>query len=225
MKKLLTFVFAMTVSLALFAQTLPQKDTTDTPIPEELQAIRTASSLAMYGYKNESASALVEAAKIFNSIHPQEMVVREDSTPTREITPGSGVSFDPKQLIADAKEMAGRDKELTKYIQKVEKTLGKAKRGAIGGPVLKTSIVLTLSTDRYIVKFAGKRKANIILEATNEISDLDLYIYDEYENLVCYDNDASSECALSFTPRRDSYFIICVVNNGLLPNPYLLCTN
>ena len=225
MKKLLTIVFAMTVSLALFAQTRPEKDPESTPIPEDMQALRTASSLAMYGYKNESASALVEAAKIFNSIPTQEMEVREDSTPTHEITPGSGVSFDPKQLIADAKEMAGRDKELIKYIEKVEKTIGKAKRGAVGGPFIKTSIVLTLSTDRYLVKFEGKRKANVLLEATNEISDLDLYIYDENENLVCYDDDASSECALSFTPRRDGYFIIVVVNNGLLPNPYLLCTN
>jgi hypothetical protein len=209
----------------LFAQERPQKDTLSSPIPEELQALRTASSLAMYGYKNESASALVEAAKIFNSVPTQEMEVREDSSPTREITPGIGLSFDPKQLIADAKEMAGRDKELLAYIKKVEKTIGRAKRGAIGGPVIKTSMVLTLSTDRYLVKFAGGRKASVILEASSDISDLDLYIYDENENLICYDDDASSECALTFTPRRDGYFIIAIVNNGLLPNPYLLCTN
>jgi hypothetical protein len=53
MKRLLFIVFAMTISLALFAQTRPQKDTTSAPIPEEIQALRTASSLARYGYKNE----------------------------------------------------------------------------------------------------------------------------------------------------------------------------
>ncbi len=225
MKRIIICLFLLAVSFSLFAQARPQKDTLSTPIPEELQALRTASSLAMYGYKNESASALVEAAKIFNSIPTQEMTVREGSSPTREITPDSGVSFDPKQLIADAKEMAGRDKELTKYIEKVEKTIGKAKRGAVGGPVIKTSMVLTFSTDRYIIKFEGQRKANVLLEASSDISDLDLYIYDENENLIRYDDDASSECALSFTPRRDGYFIIEIVNNGLLPNPYLLCTN
>ena len=224
MKKLLIIVFATTISLSLFAQTRPPKDTTAAPIPEEMQALRTASSLAMYGYKNESASALVEAAKIFNSIPTQEMTVREDSTPTREITPGSGVSFDPKQLIADAKEMAGLDKELTKYIEKVEKTIGKAKRGAVGGPVIKTSMVLTLSTDQYLVKFEGGRKATVIVEGT-DVSDIDLYIYDENENLITYDDDATSECAVSFTPRWTGYFIIAIVNNGLIPNPYLLCTN
>ena len=224
MKKIIVSLSLLAVSFSLFAQARPQKDTLSSPIPEELQALRTASSLAMYGYKNESASALVEAAKIFNSVPTQEMEVREDSSPTREITPGSGVSFDPKQLIADAKEMAGRDKELLAYINKVEKTIGRAKRGAIGGPVIKTSMVLTLSTDQYLIKFAGGRKASVVLEGT-DISDLDLYIYDENENLICYDDDATSECALSFTPRWDGYFIIAVVNNGLLPNPYLLCTN
>ena len=172
----------------------------------------------------EDDAALVEAAKIFNSIPTQEMAVREDSTPTREIAPGSGVSFDPKQLIADAKEMAGRDKELTKYIEKVEKTIGKAKRGSVGGPVIKTSMVLTLSTDQYLVKFEGGRKATVIVEGT-DVSDIDLYIYDENENLITYDDDATSECAVSFNPRWTGYFIIAIVNNGLIPNPYLLCTN
>ena len=224
MKRILISLTLLAVTFSLFAQERPQKDTLSSPIPEEMQALRTASSLAMYGYKNESASALVEAAKIFNSIPTQEMAVREDSTPTREIAPGSGVSFDPKQLIADAKEMAGRDKELTKYIEKVEKTIGKAKRGAVGGPVIKTSMVLTLSTDQYLVKFEGGRKATVVVEAT-DVSDVDLYVYDENENLITYDDDATSECAVSFTPRWTGYFIIAIVNNGLIPNPYLLCTN
>ena len=224
MKRIILCLSLLVISFTMFAQARPPKDTLSSPIPEEMQALRTASSLAMYGYKNESASALVEAAKIFNSIPTQEMAVREDSTPTREITPGSGVGFDPKQLIADAKEMAGRDKELTKYIEKVEKTIGKAKRGAVGGPVIKTSMVLTLSTDQYLVKFEGGRKATVIVEGT-DISDIDLYVYDENENLICYDDDATSECAVSFNPRWTGYFIIQVVNNGLLPNPYLLCTN
>ena len=224
MKRIIISLLLLAVSFSLFAQTRPQKDTLSSPIPEEMQALRTASSLAMYGYKNESASALVEAAKIFNSIPTQEMVVGEKSSPTREIKPDSGVSFDPKQLIADAKKMAGRDKELTSYIQKVEKTIGKAKRGAVGGPFVKTSMVLTLSTDQYLVKFEGGRKATVIVEGT-DLSDIDLYVYDENDNLICYDDDASSECAVSFSPRWTGYFIIAIVNNGLIPNPYLLCTN
>ena len=52
-----------------------------------------------------------------------------------------------------------------------------------------------------------------------------IYIYDENENLITYDDDATSECAVSFNPRWTGYFIIAIVNNGLIPNPYLLCTN
>ena len=224
MKKLITLVLALAASVSLFAQTRPQKDTTATPIPEDLQALRTASALAMYGYKNESASALTEAAVIFNSIPTQEMEVREDSSPTREIEPGSGVSFDPKQLIADAKEMAGRDKELQAYIQKVEKKIGGAKRGAVGGPIIKTSMVLPLDTDVYYVKFVGGRSAVIEVEGT-DLSDLDLYVFDENGNLIDYDDDATSECIVSFNPRWTGYFTIKIENCGLLPNPYLLCTN
>ncbi len=225
MKKIVTIFSVLAVSITLFAQERPPKDTLATPIPEDLQALRTASSLALYGYKNESASALVEAAVIFNSIPTQELVVEANSPETKEIAPGSGVSFDPKQLIADAKEMAGRDKELQAYIKKVEKTIGRAKRGAVGGPCLKTGLVMTLSTDTYLIRFEGRRKATVILEASADISDLDLYVYDEYENLIDYDDDASSECVVSFTPRVEGCFYICVVNNGLIPNPYLLCTN
>ena len=224
MKKVAFLIVAFFAALSLFAQTLPPKDTLSSPIPEDIQALRTAFKLAEYGYKNDAASALVEAAIIINANQTQELEVGAGSTESRDIAPNSGVSFDPKQLIADAKEMAGRDKELQAYITKVEKTIGKAKRGAIGGPFIKTSMVLPFATDKYFVRFAGQRKANVILEGT-DISDLDLYVYDENENLICYDDDYTSECAVSFTPRWDGYFIICVVNNAILPNPYLLCTN
>lgn len=224
MKKIVVIIVAVFVSLSLLAQERPPKDTVSFPISEDIQALKTAFNLTEYGYKNESASALVEAAVIINGVSTQEMEVGPKSTETHEITPDSGVSLEPKQLIADAKEMAGRDKELLAYINKVEKTLGRSKRGAIGGPFVKTSMILPFATDKYYVKFAGNRKATVVLEGT-DLTDLDLYIYDEYENLICYDDDYTSECSLSFIPRRDCYFILVVVNNEILPNPYLLATN
>lgn len=224
MKRIIITLSFLVVSCSLFAQARAQTDTMSAPIPEEIQAIRTASSLAMYGYKYESASALVEAAKIFNSVPTQEMIIGEGSSETNEITPGSGVSFDPRQLIADAKEMAGKDKELKKYIQKVEKTIGRSKRGAVDGPFIKTSMVLPFAKDRYYVKFAGGRKATVFLEGT-DLTDLNLYVYDSNNNLICRDTGPSSECSLYFTPYWDDFFIIVVVNTDILPNPYLLLTN
>ena len=212
------------LALSSFAQTLPKKDTLSSPLPEDIQALKTAYKLAEYGYKNDAASALVEAAIIINANPTREMELGDKSTESKEISPENGVCFDPKQLIADAKDLAGRDKELLAYIGKVEKTIGKSKRGAICGPFVKTSLILPFATDQYYVKFAGGRKANVILEGT-DISDLDLYVYDENENLIDYDNDSTSDCAVSFTPRWDGFFIIYVVNNGILPNPYLLATN
>ena len=225
MKRLVILFSALAVAASLFAQERPQKDTEATPLPEDLQALHTASALAIYGYKNGSASALVEAAKIFASTPTQEMEVTAGSTPTQEIPAGIGFSNDPKQLIADAKELAGKDKQMQKYIKKVEKSLGEVTRGAIGGPTLTGSLISSYGTDRYRIKFAGGRRANVILEATNQISDLDLYIYDDNGNLICYDDSSSSEASLSFTPRRDSYFVITIVNCGILPNGYVVATN
>ena len=226
MKKLFFTLTLLAATVVSFAQTRPQKDTLSAPIPEDIQVLQTAASLARYGYKNNAASALTEAALLFDSVKTQEMVVKEGSSETRAVTPESGISFDPKQLITDAKGMAGKDKELMKYIQKVEKKIGKGKtRGAIGGPVVKTGLVMTLSEDQWIVKFKGGSKAVVTLLATEDISDLDLYVYDEYDNLIGYDNDATSQCVVSFTPRWDGYFYIVVENTGLLPNPYMICTN
>lgn len=71
MKKPFLLLIAMVLFLASNAQDT-KTPSTEKP-SEELENLQLASQLAKYGYKTYSATALIEAAKIMNSVNTQEL--------------------------------------------------------------------------------------------------------------------------------------------------------
>ena len=82
-----------------------------------ISALQTAAGLAKYGYANFSATALVEAAKIFAETKTQPLDVEVEHGKAETVTDkNNAVSFEPTQLLADAKKFAGKDKVILAYI-------------------------------------------------------------------------------------------------------------
>jgi hypothetical protein len=79
-------------------------------------------------------------------------------------------------------------------------------------------------TDVYTMRFQGGEDATIILSGDGD-TDLDLYVYDENDNLIGYDDDGTDDCVVSFTPRWTGNFKIKVKNLGDTYNSYTLITN
>lgn len=224
MKKIMLFICICGLSITAYAQEeKPKSDKSPSP---EMSALRTAAGLAKYGYSNNSASALIEAAKIFAETNTQSM----DAVPVRE---GNGydaekdnkVSYDPVQLITDAKRIAGKDKIILAYAKQVEKSLNLGTtRGAVGGPKGQKDRVYGKDVNSYQVKFWANELAEVCVSGDGD-TDLDLYVYDSNGNQIGSDTDYSDDCVVRWVPAWTGTFIIKVVNRGALYNNYAIWTN
>lgn len=224
MKKLLLIACLCSLTFAAFAQ--DEKPESNKAASPEMSALQTAAGLAKYGYANYSATALVEAAKIFSETQTQPMGVEAERGKTETVEPkDNAVSFDPAQLLADAKKFVGKDKVVLAYVKQVEKSLGSGStRGAVGGPKGQCDRVYGKDINSYQVKFWASELAEVCVSGDGD-TDLDLYVYDADGNLIGSDTDYTDECVVRWVPAWTGTFIIKVVNRGVLYNNFAIWTN
>ena len=224
MKKLLLFSCCCIFTLFTFAQ--EEKPESSKAPSREMSALQTATGLAKYGYENLSPTALVEAAKIFFEIQTQPMDIKAERGKTENVTEKDNViTFDPAQLLIDAKKFAGKDKVILAYINQVEKdSQKKSTRGAVGGPKGQKDRVYGKDINMYHVKFWASELAEVFVSGDGD-TDLDLYIYDGNGNLIGSDTDYTDECVVRWVPAWTGNFIIKVVNRGALYNNFSIWTN
>lgn len=224
MKKFLLIACLCGFSIAAFAQ--EEKPESNKAASPEMAALHTAAGLAKYGYANYSATALVEAAKIFAETKTQPMEIEAERGKNETVSAkDNSVSFDPSQLIADAKKFAGKDKVVLAYVNQVEKSLKSGStRGAVGGPKGQRDRVYGKDINAYQVKFWANELAEVCVSGDGD-TDLDLYVYDANGNLIGRDDDYSDECVVRWVPAWTGTFVIKVVNRGALYNDFAIWTN
>jgi hypothetical protein len=99
-----------------------------------------------------------------------------------------------------------------------------ARAGSIGGPKIRDTSVSAYGADSYTLEFWAGEAARVALKGDGD-TDLDLYVYDEFGNLVASDTDGSDLCAVEWYPRWTGAFRIRVVNRGPVYNEYRIITN
>ena len=189
----------------------------------EMQTLALAGQLAKFGYENNSATALVQAAELYMSVNTQEFQPVSSDRGEGEVTEKDAfVSLNPVQILADAKILADGDPVILAMIAKAETT--RPTRGAVGGPKIGEFRVQAESTDTYTVRFFANERATVIVSGDGD-TDLDLYVFDENGNLIAKDDDYSDDCIVHWFPRVTADFIIKVVNRGNVWNHYIIATN
>ena len=114
MKRIILSIMMVTATIVTaFAQ--EEKPASTQPTSAEISALRTASSLAKYGYANYSATALIEAANIFSSIKTQELEAN--------MTPGSNDPIKAKDNNIMQKLMRATIKPFSTLSRKQNKVL------------------------------------------------------------------------------------------------------
>ena len=221
MKKILTFI-AFILPMAVMAQ--EEKDTT-VVIPQSENTLRVAAELSKYGYANNDALSLIQAARLSKQAGFTREDKKKDEVEEMRPAPESGkkggqVSLDPTKLLADAKAMADNDGVLLALIDDVNSNV----RGAVGGPKYAYGTVGAGSTDVYNITFRGGELAMVIVIGDGD-TDLDVYVYDNNSNLITSETDYSDDCVCSWTPRWTGNFKIKIKNRGNVYNNYVLRTN
>lgn len=224
MKKILTIVCLCGLSIAAFAQ--EEKPASDKKASPALSAIQTAAGLAMYGYENYSATALIEAAKIFAETPVQpidiEGIPAEVQTVTEKATQ---LRLNPEELLADAKKFAGKDKVVMAYAKQVEKSIkSRSTRGAVGGPKYGEGRVYGKSYTDWNAKFWAGELAEVVVIGDGD-NDLDLYVYDSNGNLIASDTDYTDQCVCRWVPSWTDTFTMRIVNRGAIYSDYVIATN
>ena len=225
MKKSLLIVCLCCLSFGAFAQ--EEKAVVDQPVSPEMTALQTAANLAKYGYATYSPTALIEAARIFGTTKVQDAdfentKVSSATTEEKEVK----VSFDPKQLLVDAKKYAGKDKTVLALAKKVEEEIASSgsTRGAVGGPKYGEGRVYGKDYTDYTAKFWANELAEVIVIGDGD-NDLDLYVYDSNGNLIASDTDYTDQCVCRWVPSWTGAFTIRIVNRGAIYSNYAIATN
>ncbi|MBQ3044185.1 MAG: hypothetical protein IJD53_07035 [Alistipes sp.] len=79
--------------------------------------------------------------------------------------------------------------------------------------------VQAYSTNFYNLGFYAGTTSRVVIEGDGD-TDLDLYIYDGYGNLIAYDDDGLDYCVCEWYTVVSGYFSIQVVNRGGVYNDY-----
>ena len=81
--------------------------------------------------------------------------------------------------------------------------------------------VLAGYTDTWTYSFRANCEARVTVDGGGD-TDLDLYIYDENNNLIAKDDDSTDYCICTWTPKWTGTFKIKIVNRGNVYNRYHL---
>ena len=189
---------------------------------QEIENMALAKELAAYGYANESAISLINAAQIVIDESASEAKVKE-TTRGGEDTGASELTLDVEKLLTDAEAFADNDKNL-KGVIKSMRELTAASRGRVGGPGYVVDKVNGEEANMYAVEFTGGDAAEAAVVGDGS-TDLDLYIFDADGNLIVMDEDAGDECYVMWKPRSTGVFVITILNRGSVYNEFALVTN
>jgi len=189
---------------------------------QEIENMALAKELAAYGYANESAISLINAAQIVIDESASEAEVQTTKR-GGEDTGGSTITLDVEKLLTDAEGFADGDKNLSGVIKSMRE-LSAASRGRVDGPGYVVDKVNGEEANMYAVEFTGGDAAEAAVVGDGS-TDLDLYIFDEDGNLIVLDEDAGDECYVIWKPRSSGVYVITILNRGSSSNEFALVTN
>jgi len=89
----------------------------------------------------------------------------------------------------------------------------------VGGSRYDVHRVAAYGTDVFHVGYYGGESASVIIDGDGD-TDLDLFVYDEFGNLIGADTDGTDFCVVRFTPGWTGSFRIEVQNLGSVYNQY-----
>lgn len=221
-------VFLLVFAIGIFAAIAGTDKTTNSTqgkkaaADEDLYYLRVSGDLARIASGTKDAILMLAAARL-------EAMASTEGVSRDKASDGEQESADPEpkpekgDLYALAKGFAGTNEALHTVIEGSQSSAATMK-GRTGGAAVTQSYVDAHSTDIYQIEFRGGRLAEVSVIGDGD-TDLDLYVYDEYGNLIDSDTDATDTTYCSWTPAWTGSFRIEIKNLGSVYNNYQISTN
>lgn len=227
MKKLLVCLSLLLCGVLIFAQASNEtKIDASSTGSEDIKNLKLGYQLANYGYENDSATALLQAAEILSQVKTQSLEIEakhegESSSEKADIE----TSFNIEKLISDAKELGKKDKNIQTWAKELEKTTKTSTRGAVGGAKWDDGFVYGNNGYTYYDVFFRAGELAEITVASYNGADLDIYVYDQNGNLIVYDELNYTDCYVYFTPKWTGNFTLYIWNRSGWNSNFRITTN
>jgi hypothetical protein len=183
---------------------------------------------AAWARANNNAAGLALASRMLAAVPTRDMGKVDKSSEQTEEGKASAEKprkdVTPESLMAEAKAMAGEDKDMLAAVETIGKSSVVAARSAVGGAITHYDSVNAHTNDWYTIWFRAGELAEVAVNGDGD-TDLDLYVYDENGHLIVSDTDATDQCYVRWTPAWTGQFRIKIANLGSVYNNYVLRTN
>ena len=200
------------------------KVTTSPPTASPVRAMRQAREAFADARADGDALGMFAAARQAAAIGLREGTPeKQDDGAENAGKDGEPPIREPKVMLEAALAEAG-DGPLAAMIEEEMSVEG---RGNIDGPFHYVTQVDPYDDDRYRLEsmvFVGGEWAEVAVLGDGD-TDLDLYVYDEFGNLICASEDAFDVEYCEWVPAFTGPFLVVVRNYGDVYNEYELLTN
>jgi hypothetical protein len=195
----------------------PKAPATDEPVAR----LQMSSDLLAFGRDNKDPLAVIVAARIMKTVGGTEADMKPEGRGATDNPQKPGQPVTPDTILVEARDLAKGDK-LTNLL--IDEAGAIASDG--GAAQLKThqDTAQAGATDAYTVVYGGGQLAEAGI-AGDGASDLDLFVYDENDHLVCRSASSSDREYCQWWPRWTGPFRIEIQNLGTVPNHYRVATN
>lgn len=199
-------------------------------VDRQLKIVRMAAELLRIGRDAKNPGMLVSAAQLVAAVDMEKVgqakTSEGDSEPGAETKTATAAEFTPEAILAEAAKLAEGDDAMMAVIANAKAGLQDASRALnAGGRVTNRHVhsdrVRSGKTDVYTVAFEGGKRAAVYVSGDGD-TDLDLFVYDENQNLIGSDTDSTDECLVRFTPKWTGKFTIRIRNHGSVYNDYTM---
>jgi len=212
-----TTTFAALAALAFgagtaLAETAPsnvaEKAEQDAAMISAIENMAMAQQLAGIGVETGDPILLIAAARLASQVAATE----SDITPRepQDIAADSPGMHTAEEMLAAARALSEGREDL---IGLIDDAAAEGSRGSVYGSGFYDGYINGGINLYYDEAFYGGEQAVVTLEGHNP-SDIDLWIYDEYGNLICSSTGYSSYESCTWTPSWTGDFTIRVENEG-----------
>ena len=210
------FLTAAALSLSLSAAPALAEQT-----PAQIASL--SAELFIAGVEADDPLLLIAAAKLRKGLDLKqtERVPEKDmAAPDEDLGDASPIGWE--DILKAAVAMAPEDDIITGLAEDIRSERSK---GVKSGQLYSITTIRDGGTDTYPpMVYRGSEYADVYIEGRNG-ANLDLYVYDSKQRLVCSDTDISAIAHCGWTPAAEAPFTVVVRNRGRGATGYSLITN
>jgi hypothetical protein len=187
---------------------------------EPIARLQMSSDLLAFGRDTKDPLVLIAAARLMKALSGSEVDLKPDGRASG-YTQKTGLPVSPDSILVEARDLAKGDKIINLLI---DQTVATGTPATIEQPKTHQDTVQAGATDVYSVVFNGGQLAEAGV-AGDGAGDLDLFVYDENDHLVCRSTASTDREYCRWWPRWTGPFRIEVQNLGAVADLYRLATN